>query len=113
MAVVMVRETVSRKLTDVVRREVDLYAGDAYKEQLVAIFDEVRHLYCVIAIAEERRDHPPQVVIMAQVVEDKIVIIEDITDKPLYEALMVNAKIPREQIILEYAGEKLPQAKAD
>jgi hypothetical protein len=46
---------------------------------------------------------------MARVVGDKIFIDEDTTDKPLYEALMANAGIPREQIVLAYAGETPPQ----
>ena len=42
-------------------------------------------------------------------VDEKIIIEEDTTtDKPLYDALMFNAHIPREQIILAYAGEKAP-----
>jgi hypothetical protein len=45
---------------------------------------------------------------MARVVGDKIIIEEDRSfDKPLHEALMGNAGIPREQIILAYAGESL------
>jgi hypothetical protein len=46
---------------------------------------------------------------MAKVVDDKVIILEDTTDKPLYEALMVNGGIPRERIILAYKGETLPE----
>jgi hypothetical protein len=34
------------------------------------------------------------------VVGDKVIIIEDNTDKPLVDALMVNGGVPREQITL-------------
>ncbi len=101
-------------LVDLVRHEVDLYnAGGTWKGITLTLFDEQQQRYAVIIVPDLPRPFPARVVVMAQVVDDKIVIIEDTTDKPLYEALMVNAKIPREQIILEYAGEKLPQAKAD
>jgi hypothetical protein len=45
-------------------------------------------------------------VVMAQVVGEKAVIIEDVTDKPLVEALIAGG-IPREKIVLAYQGEKL------
>jgi hypothetical protein len=51
---------------------------------------------------------PARADVLAQVVGDKVIILEDRTDKPLYEALMINGGIPREQIILAYAGESLP-----
>ena len=43
-------------------------------------------------------------------VEGKYIIIEhDMNDKPLVDAL-VQAGIPREQIVLAYAGEPVPEA---
>ena len=56
------------------------------------------------------QDHPtdkkPAIVMMARIVDHIIVIDEDITDRPLYEELM-RCGIPREQIVLAYAGETL------
>jgi vancomycin permeability regulator SanA len=46
--------------------------------------------------------------VMARVVGDKVIIDEDTTDRPLWKEL-VAAGIPREQIILTYAGETLPE----
>ena len=48
------------------------------------------------------------VVVAARIINDKVIIDEDITDRPLWREL-VRAGIPREQIILTYAGEKLPE----
>ncbi|MGB7338630.1 MAG: element excision factor XisI family protein [Phototrophicaceae bacterium] len=45
------------------------------------------------------------------IIADKIVIEEDRNDKPLVDAL-VQAGIPREQIILAYIGEKVPDLSA-
>jgi len=39
----------------------------------------------------------------------KIIVEEDINNKPLVDALVQNG-IPREQIILAYAGEAIPEA---
>ena len=46
---------------------------------------------------------------MARIIEDKVVIDEDTTDKPLYKELL-RAGIRRDQIILTYTGEKLTEA---
>ncbi len=51
----------------------------------------------------------PGVVVSAQIHDDMIIIDADTTDRPLDEAL-VQAGIPREKIILTYAGEAIPQA---
>jgi hypothetical protein len=48
-----------------------------------------------------------RVVAMAHVVGDKVVIDTDISNKPLYEALL-QAGIPQQQIVLAYQGEKVP-----
>jgi len=45
---------------------------------------------------------------MARGENDKVVIEEDLTDKPLVDAL-IQAGIPREQIVLAYAGDKLEE----
>lgn len=45
--------------------------------------------------------------LIVRIIGDKIVIEEDRNSDPLYEALM-QAGIPREQIILAYAGESIP-----
>jgi hypothetical protein len=42
---------------------------------------------------------------MARVVGETVLIDEDITDRPLWEEL-VRAGIPRERIVLLYAGER-------
>jgi hypothetical protein len=45
--------------------------------------------------------------LIIRIIGDKIVIEEDRDSDPLYEALM-QAGIPREKIILAYAGESIP-----
>jgi len=61
------------------------------------------------------KDHPfidkPRFIVMARIVEDKVVINENTTDRPVYEEQM-RAGVPREQIVLAYAGEKLPSEES-
>ncbi len=100
---------ITMQLAAMTRVEVNRYAGNTFDGRLVACLDDDHLVYAVIAIPDYPRNDPLEVVVMAQVVDEKIVIVEDRTDKPLYKALLVNAKIPRAQIILEYAGEQLPE----
>lgn len=97
-------------LANMVQHEVTHYADFRdWKAKSFAIEDDKHQVYAVIVVPQS--DHPllskASVTVMARVVENYVVIEQDITDRPLYEALM-EAGIPREQIILAYAGEKTP-----
>jgi hypothetical protein len=52
------------------------------------------------------------IIVLAHLEQDIVVIEADNTDHPLHEALM-QVGIPREKIILAYAGEKLPTPQGD
>ena len=102
----IVRDSLS--LLQIVSREVDMYAGHAAGGKLYPVLDHQNQTYSVIVIPDDPKDRPAWVIVMARVVGDHVIIDEDTTDKPLVEALMINGGIPREQIILAYAGETLP-----
>lgn len=95
-------------VTEITQREVARYVGFSDTARLYAILDDDQKIYAVVVIPHLPRSFPAEIVVLARVVGDKIVIEEDSTDKPLYEALMVNAGVPREQIVLAYRGETLP-----
>jgi hypothetical protein len=77
------------------------------------MLDDENRTYAVIIIEDDPAARPAYALVMARVEGEKIIIEEDRTfDKPLYEALMANAGIPREQIVLAYAGETLPETGA-
>ena len=44
--------------------------------------------------------------LIVRLLEDRIIIERDVNDKPLVDALLL-ANVPREQIVLAYAGEPL------
>jgi len=81
-------------LAELTRREVDLYAGFSFTTKAYTIFDDEQRIYAAVSVPHLPRPWPSRVIVMAQVVGDKVVIIEDITDKPLVNALMHNAGIP-------------------
>lgn len=105
-------QTVSLKQS--VRHEVDQYAGNTHDASLHAVLDDQSSTYLVVSVPEKAADRPAWVTVMAKIVRDRVVILEDTAmDKPLVDALMHNAGIPRERIILAYAGETLPEELAD
>ena len=95
-------------LEAIVQREVEDYAsGGSWKTTFYPVSDTVRQHYTVLAIPDYPRKSRAGIVVAARIVGVKVIIDEDNTDRPLVEELM-RAGIPREQIILAYAGETLP-----
>ncbi|MEM9954393.1 MAG: element excision factor XisI family protein [Chloroflexota bacterium] len=96
------------KTIDILRAEMAKYGGEG--------------LNCISYIAENldamvftsttmftgKQDPKPLMDLFVRVIADKIVIEVDKNSKPLVDAL-VQAGIPREQIILAYIGEKVPE----
>lgn len=94
-------------LVEVVREEVEKYAVRSLNTTLYPTFDELRQIYSVLSVRKSAELQPAQVVIMARVEGEYVIIETDTTDTPPYEALEQRG-IPRDKIILAYAGEKLP-----
>lgn len=90
-------------LAEVVQREVADYANvQSWKAAKHYCQDDQHRIYSVIVVPELPRPFP------ARIIGDRVVIDEDTTDRPLVEELM-RSGIPREQIVLAYAGETLPE----
>jgi hypothetical protein len=100
-------------LSQILREEVAKYAGNGQGAnlRLFAILDDEHLVYAVNAVDYPDRDEDEfaGVMILARIYEDKIVIEEDATDRPLLDALTQRG-INREQIILAYDGEPIPDA---
>ncbi len=61
----------------------------------------------IISVADVRGKRLATTSLIVHIEDGKVVIEHDINNKPLVDAL-VQAGIPREQIILAYAGEPVP-----
>lgn len=94
------------------REEVKKYAsgGRGANILLFAILDDEQNIYAVNAVDYPDRQDVAGVVILARLVGNIIVIEEDMTDKKLVHALMQRG-IPRDQIVLAYDGEAIPDAE--
>ena len=99
------------KLKAIVRAEVRKYAGNRRGANvlLFPILDDESGIYAVNAVEYPHRQEVADVVVMARVVKDIVVIEEDLTDKKLVDAL-TSAGIKRDQICLAYNGDSLPDA---
>jgi|GEM_PF-2495619 hypothetical protein len=99
-----------KTLIDVVRHEVYLYHSPMVIGGISGyFFDETQQLYGVLTRSDKSPAEVWYTVVMAQVKDDKVIILTDRTDRPLYEALMINGGLRRDQIVLAYAGETLEQ----
>lgn len=97
-------------LEAVVQKQVADYHGPALKATTYYFEDVVERVYAVVIIPEfdPKRRWKSNVVVLARIVDDFVVIDEDTTDRPLWEEL-VRAGVPRAQIICAYLGETLPE----
>jgi hypothetical protein len=94
------------QLVEITRREVARYARyDVPRGSLRFRADDDGRDYAVIFFPDLPPSHSSRIVIRAQVVGEKVLIIEDTTDTLLVDVLLVNGKVPRQQIVLVYAGE--------
>jgi hypothetical protein len=89
-------------LNDVVRKVVFSYASDGLNLRTYPLSNDEQHVYAVNVIDWPEQHRPAAVVVLARVEGNQVIIEEDLTDRPLVEAL-VREGVPREQIILKYA----------
>ena len=70
--------------------------------------DDTKRAYSFVSVPHDHWQNP-LVVMLARVTDDNKVIIEtDHTDRPLYQSL-IEAGVPRSQIIRAYAGKTEPE----
>jgi len=89
------------------KAEIEKYAVRGYNSVSRLIEDSANKFFAVITTVIEPNKRYSFLDLYARIVGEKIVIEHDANSKPLYEALM-QAGISREQIILAYAGEPVP-----
>lgn len=98
-------DTAVDTLCDVLRG----YAGRALNGYSYLTSSADRRVFAIVSIGHVRDRQIADTGLIVRLVGDSIVIERDINDKPLVEAL-VAAGIPRDRIILAYAGESTGEA---
>jgi hypothetical protein len=95
-------------LRDTLRRVVMGYAGKALNGHSYLTVSSDEQIFTVVALGTIQGKRFANTGLIVQLVGDIIVIERDVNDKPLVDAL-VQAGVPREKVILAYAGEPVPE----
>lgn len=91
-------------LKAIVKREVAGYAGKVLNGVSFFLTNEADDVFVVVDIAQFRGHHIAESGLIVRLVGDQVVIEQDTNSKPLVDALL-QAGVPREKIVLAYAGE--------
>lgn len=84
------------------------YAGPAINGHIYLTISPDETTYTLTGIGTLQGQRFFNTVILVRIDHEHIIIERDQTDKPVVDAL-VQAGIPRQQIVLAYAGERLPE----
>ncbi len=96
-------------LTDTLRRAMLGYAGKGLNAYSYLTSSDDQRVFAVVTIARVRDQRIVDAGLIARIVGEKIVVECDNNNKPLVDAL-VQAGVPREHIVLAYAGEPVADA---
>jgi hypothetical protein len=84
------------------------YAGRGANGRSYFMKDDAEQVMSVVAKFVFQDKHYVDTSLLARIVADRIIIEDDKTNKPLVDALL-QAGVPREQIVLAYAGESVEE----
>jgi hypothetical protein len=96
------------RIIDTLKQTLEGYAGKALNGYSYLTRSTDEHLFTVVTVGYLPKKRIVNIGLIVQVVGDHIIIEHDINNKPLVDAL-VQAGVPREQIILAYAGEPVEE----
>lgn len=96
-------------LKEIVKREVKAYAGKLLNGATYFVTNDNDDLFAVIDIAKFQGKHIAEAGLIVRLVNHQVVIDQDTNNKPLLDALL-QAGVPREKIVLTYAGEVLNES---
>lgn len=99
------------RVIDILKRTLEGYTGKALNGYSYLTSSGDEHLFTVVTVGYLPKKRIVNIGLIVQVVGDHIIIERDINNKPLVDAL-VQAGVPREQIILAYAGEPVEEPTA-
>jgi XisI protein len=86
------------------------YTGKGLNSSSYLTCDANGDLFATISIGNLQHQHIANSGLIVRLIGEFIVIEQDMNDKILLDALL-QAGVPREKIVLAYAGEKLPEAE--
>jgi hypothetical protein len=96
-------------LKQVLEKEMREYAGKGLNGFTHFTHSDDKSVMSLVFVGQIQERKFSSTSILARIAGDKIIIEDDKTNKPLVDALL-QAGIPREQIVLAYAGEKIEES---
>ncbi len=94
---------------DVLNQAMADYAGEALNGHSYLVSNDDRTVFAVVSVGRVPDKRVVDTGLVAHVVNGTIIIERDVNDKPLVDALL-QAGVPRDQIVLAYAGEPTNEA---
>jgi hypothetical protein len=94
-------------LKEILCKEMRGYAKQGYNSKGYLTINDDQTLFAVVYVSFIHGERIADVGLIARVVDNAIVIETDTNNKTLVDALL-QAGVPREQIVLAYAGEPVP-----
>ena len=85
------------------------YAGKALNGCSYLTSSADQQVFAIVSVGQVRGQHIVDTGLVVRLVHDRIVVERNVNDKPLVDAL-VQAGVPRGQIVLAYAGESVEEA---
>jgi hypothetical protein len=95
-------------LSDIVQREVSGYTGKGLNGYSYLVANPDQQAFTVVSVGYIDGQRTASADLIVRIIADRVVIERDDNYPPLVDAL-VQAGIPRDQIILAYAGEPVPE----
>ncbi len=92
------------RLIDTLRMVLDGYTGEALNGYSYLTESKDGAAFTVISVGYLPDKRIVDAGLIVRVIGDRIIIERDVNDKPLVDALL-QATVPRQQIVLAYAGE--------
>lgn len=96
-------------LKQVVKSVLDTYTGEGLNGYSYLTSDPDQNVFTSVCVAQLDGKEFTFVDLLVRIVGDHIIIVEDRNSEPLYESLL-DAGVPREKIVLAYAGEPSPES---
>ena len=97
------------RLRDKLQLAMEGYAGRALNGYSYLMSSADRQVFAIVSVGHVRDRRIVDTGLVARLVGDRIIIERDVNDKPLVNAL-IEAGVPRGQIVLAYAGEATDEA---
>ncbi len=99
------------RLSDILKSTLNAYTGEALNGYSYLTENQDGTVFTVVSVGYLPDKRIVDAGLIVRLIGDRIVIERDVNDKPLVDALL-QAQVPRAQIVLAYAGEPVEESAA-